>query len=112
VIRAGIADRTLRPGSPAPSGAALARATGFNVVTCRKALDLLIMDGTLRAGPSPNARARVAGGDQAWSDPAARAAALVGAPSRLDNRCTVESGGSGRPWIRGQSFRLTGCTRR
>jgi hypothetical protein len=64
--------------------AALARATGFNVITCRKALDLLIMDGILRVGPSPTPRAlgpcaRVAGGDPAWTDPAARAAALAGA---------------------------------
>ena len=39
------------------------------------------------------------------------ACCLLAAPSRLDNRCTVGSGGSGRPWIRGQSFKLTGCTR-
>jgi DNA-binding GntR family transcriptional regulator len=61
VVRARIADGTLKPGAPAPSGAALARVTGFNVVTCRKALDLMIMDGTLRADPSPNARARGSG---------------------------------------------------
>ena len=78
-VRARIADGTLRPGAPAPSGAALARVTGFNAITCRKALELLIMDGTLRACPSPNARARVAGDDPARADPAARAAALSAA---------------------------------
>jgi hypothetical protein len=75
-IRAQIADGTLKPGSPAPSGAALARATGFADLTCRKALVLLIMEGTLRPGPSPNARPRVAGTDPAGLDLAARAAAL------------------------------------
>ena len=78
-IRAQIADGTLTPGSPAPSGAALARATGYSPLTCRKALVLLIMEGTLRPGPSPNARPRVAGTDPAGPDPAARAAALSGA---------------------------------
>jgi transcriptional regulator with XRE-family HTH domain len=78
-IRAQIADGTLKPGSPAPSGAALARATGYSPLTCRKALVLLIMEGTLRPGPSPNARPRVAGTDPAGPDRAARAAALSGA---------------------------------
>ena len=78
-VRAQIEDGTLKPGSPAPSGAALARATGYSVLTCRKALVLLIMEGILRPGPSPNARARVAGTDPACPDLAARAAALSGA---------------------------------
>ena len=78
-VRAQIEDGTLKPGSPAPSGAALARATGYSVLTCRKALVLLIMEGILRPGPSPNARARVAGTDPAGPDLAARAAALSGA---------------------------------
>jgi Helix-turn-helix domain/Bacterial regulatory proteins, gntR family len=78
-IRAQIADGTLKPGSPAPSGAALARATGFAQLTCRKALVLLIREGALRPGPSPNARPRVAGTDPAGPDLAARAAALSGA---------------------------------
>jgi Helix-turn-helix domain/Bacterial regulatory proteins, gntR family len=60
-VRAQIAAGTLRPGMPAPSGAALARVTGYGVLTCRKALDLLVADGSLQAGPSPNARPRVAG---------------------------------------------------
>jgi hypothetical protein len=59
-IRRQIADGTLRPGQPAPSGAELARATGFSTLTCRKALRALIADGILVPGPSPNARPRVA----------------------------------------------------
>ncbi len=59
-IRRQIADGTLRPGQPAPSGAELGRATGFSTLTCRKALRALIADGILVAGPSPNARPRVA----------------------------------------------------
>ncbi|MGD0699649.1 MAG: GntR family transcriptional regulator [Trebonia sp.] len=59
-IRRQIADGTLRPGQPAPSGAELGRATGFSTLTCRKALRELIADGILVPGPSPNARPRVA----------------------------------------------------
>jgi DNA-binding transcriptional MocR family regulator len=76
-IRAQIADGTLKPGSPAPSGAALACATGYGVLTCRKALVLLITEGDLRPGPSPNARARVA--DTEHADLGLAAAALAGA---------------------------------
>jgi len=60
-VRAQIDDGLLLPGAPAPSGAALARATGFSDLTCRKALRLLIKNGVLLAGPSANARPRVAG---------------------------------------------------
>jgi DNA-binding GntR family transcriptional regulator len=60
-VRSQIADGTLRPGQPAPSGAALSRATGFCELTCRKALRTLIKDGVLVPGPSRNARPRVAG---------------------------------------------------
>jgi DNA-binding GntR family transcriptional regulator len=60
-VRSQITDGTLRPGQPAPSGAALSRATGFSVLTCRKALRALIKDGVLVPGPSRNARPRVAG---------------------------------------------------
>ena len=73
-----IAAGTLKPGSPAPSAASLARATGYSVLTCRKALVLLIKEGTLYAGPSANARARV-GSNPAQTDPAARAAATLSA---------------------------------
>jgi len=59
LVRAQIADGVLAPGAPAPSGAALARVTGFSTLTCRKALNKLIREGTLAPGPSPNARPRV-----------------------------------------------------
>jgi len=59
-VRAQIEDGMLLPGAPAPSGAALARATGFSDLTCRKALRLLIKSGVLLPGPSANARPRVA----------------------------------------------------
>jgi DNA-binding transcriptional regulator YhcF (GntR family) len=58
-IRAQIAEGMLRPGEPAPSGAALARATGYSTLTCRKALSRLIKDGVLIPGASPGARPRV-----------------------------------------------------
>ena len=60
IVRDRITAGTLRPGEPAPSGAELARITGFASPTCRRALRALIADGTLTAGPSPNARPRVA----------------------------------------------------
>jgi DNA-binding transcriptional MocR family regulator len=60
LVRDMIADGTLKPGAPAPSGAALARETGFRTLTCRKALRALLADGTLTWGASPNARLRVA----------------------------------------------------
>src|ERR1700753_1267251 len=63
-VRGQIADGTLRPGQPAPSGAALSRATGFSPLTCRKALRTLIADGVLLPGPRRSARPRVAGGPQ------------------------------------------------
>ena len=47
------------PGEPAPSGAALARATGYSQLTCRKALRTLIREGVLVPGASPGARPRV-----------------------------------------------------
>lgn len=59
-VRAQIEAGSLLPGASAPSGAALARTTGFSQLTCRKALQLLIKDGVLVPGPSPNARPRVA----------------------------------------------------
>ena len=60
IVRAQITDRTLKPGQPAPSGDALARLTGFSTLTCRKALRILVAEGTLSPGPSPGARPRVA----------------------------------------------------
>jgi hypothetical protein len=65
LVRDMIADGTLKPGAPAPSGAALARETGFCTLTCRKALRALLADGTLTWGASPNARLRVAAGSTA-----------------------------------------------
>lgn len=61
-VRSQIADGTLRPGQPAPSGAALSRVTGYSTLTCRRALRVLVADGVLIPGPSRNARPRVAGG--------------------------------------------------
>jgi hypothetical protein len=59
MVRAQVADGTLRPGQAAPSGAELARLTGFCPITCRRALRALIADGTLVRGASRNARPRV-----------------------------------------------------
>jgi len=74
IIRDRITAGTLRPGEPVPSGAELARITGYAALTCRRALRALIADGTLTAGPSPNARPRVAAsGHPAPAADAARA---------------------------------------
>lgn len=85
VVRAMIADGTLKPGAPVPSGAALAKETGYAHVTCRRALRALLADGTLTTGVSRNARLRVAAQPGAAGDvPAARAAlsAALGARRR------------------------------
>ena len=50
LIRAQIYDGALVAGEAAPSGAALARVTGYSVLTCRRALRTLIKDGLLVAG--------------------------------------------------------------
>jgi DNA-binding XRE family transcriptional regulator len=60
IVRGMITDGTLKPGAPAPSGAALARETGYSTLTCRAALETLVKDGTLARGVSPTARLRVA----------------------------------------------------
>jgi hypothetical protein len=60
IVRALVADGTLKPGQAAPSGARLARLTGFCELTCRKALRMLIEEGVLTPGPTPAARLRVA----------------------------------------------------
>jgi DNA-binding transcriptional MocR family regulator len=60
-VRAQIAAGILVPGASAPSGAELARATGYSALTCRKALGVLIKDGVLVPGASPKARPRVPG---------------------------------------------------
>jgi DNA-binding transcriptional regulator YhcF (GntR family) len=58
-IRAQIDDGLLTPGGPVPSGAALSRVTGYSVLTCRRALRILVDDGVLVPGTSPGARPRV-----------------------------------------------------
>jgi hypothetical protein len=73
LVRAQVADRTLRPGEAAPSGAQLARLTGFSVLTCRKGLMLLIREGVLCPGSSPAARPRVTVLQGTRGDGAARA---------------------------------------
>ena len=63
-VRRQIADGTLRPGQPAPSGAELSRAFGFSTLTCRKALRALIAEGLAGARPEqqrPPPRRRPAG---------------------------------------------------
>ena len=60
LVRAQVADGTLKPGEAAPSGAQLARLTGFSPLTCRRALRTLISDGILVPGLSANARPRIA----------------------------------------------------
>jgi hypothetical protein len=68
LVRRRVADGTLRPGQPAPSGAELSRITGYSSLTCRKALRVLIADGVLVPGPSRNARPRVGGAPQHQSE--------------------------------------------
>ena len=60
LVRQMIADGTLKPGGAAPSGRALARETGLQPATCRRALRELVEDGTLTRGVSATARLRVA----------------------------------------------------
>jgi DNA-binding transcriptional regulator YhcF (GntR family) len=79
-IRAQVADGTLAPGVPVPSGLALSRATGYSVLTCRRALRDLVKAGVLVPGASPNARSRVASLTPPPSERArARAAAALSA---------------------------------
>jgi DNA-binding XRE family transcriptional regulator len=59
MVRSQVANGELRPGEPAPSGDALARATGYSPLTCRKALRTLVREGTLVSGTSRSARPRV-----------------------------------------------------
>ena len=78
LVRRQVTSGTLPPGAPAPSGAQLARITGYSVVTCRRALRTLVTEGTLTAGASRNARPRVPGtGDQAPAVGRALSAALA-----------------------------------
>jgi hypothetical protein len=75
LVRAQVADGTLRPGEAAPSGAQLARLTGFSVLTCRNGLRSLIREGVLSPGASPAARPRVTVPETAPAGEAARALA-------------------------------------
>lgn len=88
IVRARIESGALGPGQPAPSGAELARLTGFATLTCRRALRTLIADGTLMAGPSPNARPRIATADQGDAAEAARALSAALAGCRRSHRLT------------------------
>lgn len=58
-VRAMIAEGILRPGGIAPSAPQLRKATGVCEAYCRRALALLVADGTLVPGPSPRGRPRV-----------------------------------------------------
>ena len=60
MIRARIADGSLRPGMFVPSGAELAKETGFAVVTCRRGLLRLLREGVLMK-MARSTRYRVAG---------------------------------------------------
>lgn len=87
MVSAQVADGVLVPGESAPSGAALARATGYSVLTCRRALRTLIKDGVLVPGASPSARPRVPGpvaapGEQACADAARTLSATLAARRR------------------------------
>jgi hypothetical protein len=73
IVRARIDAGEIRPGEPAPSGEELARITGYSALTCRRGLRALIADGTLIAGPSPNARPRVTAPGRAPAADAIRA---------------------------------------
>jgi hypothetical protein len=79
VVRAQVADGTLKAGQPAPSGAQLARLTGVSPLTCRSALRALVREGLLSPGTSPNARPRVAapGGTHAGQAAAALSRTLA-----------------------------------
>ena len=72
IVREQVTDGTLAPGQAAPSGAELARLTGFCTLTCRKALRTLVTEGTLTPGPTPAARLRVAAPPGASPGDAAR----------------------------------------
>jgi len=60
LVRARIADATLRPGMLAPSAAVLAKETGFGTLTCQKALLRLFKEGALTR-MSRSTRYRIAG---------------------------------------------------
>jgi hypothetical protein len=59
-VLAMIADSTLKPGRPAPTGVMLAEQTGLSVWSCREALRRLVAEGTLTRGGRMGGRLRVA----------------------------------------------------
>ena len=76
-----IADGTLRPGAPVPSGAALARETGYAPVTCLAALPARAVPGRRRPR-RPGGRPR--GGRPCRARPAAAARERQHRPRRRD----------------------------
>jgi DNA-binding transcriptional MocR family regulator len=82
IVRAQVADGTLRPGQAAPSGASLASLTGFDPLTCRKALRVLEREGVLMPGPTPSARLRVKALPGAGPEDAARSLSRALAAAR------------------------------
>jgi DNA-binding transcriptional MocR family regulator len=79
LVRDQVTSGALPPGAPAPSGAQLARITGYSVLTCRRALRTLVTEGTLTPGTSRNARPRVPGADPGGQALAAATRALSAA---------------------------------
>lgn len=79
-----IADGTLQPGQPVPSGAELSRRTGHALPACRQAIRDLTADGVLTRPLSANGRAKVAGNTlpQDAQDTTPAAVALSGALAR------------------------------
>jgi DNA-binding transcriptional MocR family regulator len=114
-IRAQIANGTLTPGQPAPSGAALARATGYSTLTCRRALRALIKERVLVPVTSPNARPRVAGPTTRLEQTLADTARAVGFPRTASPRGRPHATAAGRPgWRIGPRLamlRLAACGR-
>lgn len=86
-LREEVAAGIFAPGQAVPSGAALARVTGYSAITCRRAVSTLINEGVLIPGASSNARPRVPSaastpGDQASADAARALSASLAARRR------------------------------
>lgn len=62
-VRGMIAEGALKPGDTAPSAPELREVTGVCATYCRRALDLLVQDGTLVPGKPPRGRPRVPEGN-------------------------------------------------
>ena len=87
LIRARIADGSLRPGMLAPSGVELAKELGFAPMTCKAALRILLDEGALTR-VSRTARPRVAG-DGPGGDGAELAVGLAQAMAALRHAAGV-----------------------